>query len=217
MSIKIKFLLIFFLVNSNLYADADVQAGKKIVLEGGEKDKVACLTCHQENGEGMQESGFPHLAGMSDKYISKQLKDFQEKRRITDVMSPIALGLTEQEIQDVAAYYSKLPVVIKIEISKSSNNFDQGRLIATRGIWSKNIPACFACHGPNASGVGDNFPPLTNQGKLYLTKELLAWQKGTRKNDPASLMRTIAKKLTKKEIEAVSEYLSSDLNSAEAK
>lgn len=215
----IRLFLFFSTICSIAYADSSVEAGKKIVMNGNDKGALACMTCHMQNGEGMQESGFPQLAGLHAGYISKQLKDLQSKKRINDVMNPIAKGLTEADIVSVAAYYSQLPIISKVEQSSSAKKFLEGKLIAERGIWSKGVPACYACHGPNAVGVGEAFPPLVNQGKIYLTSQLLAWKKGTRKNDPAFLMSTIAKKLTKLEIEAVSEYLSTltDIKTAEVK
>lgn len=184
-----------------------IEAGKKIVLEGNAQGALACMTCHMENGEGMQDSAFPQLAGMNPAYMSKQLKDLQGKLRLSDVMNPIAKGLSDEDIASVSAYYASMPRVSKIEKSTSPTKYEQGKLIAERGLWNKGVPACFACHGPNAVGVGESFPPLINQGKLYISQELHKWQNGTRKNDPAMLMKTIAKKLTSKEIEAVAEYL----------
>lgn len=185
-----------------------IEAGKKIVLEGNNKEALACMGCHMENGEGMQDSGFPQLAGMNPTYMTKQLKDLQGPLRKSDVMNPMAKSLSEQDIQDVVAYFSSLPSVSKVEKSTTPANFELGRQIAERGLWNKGVPACFTCHGPNAMGVGENFPSLMNQGKIYITQELNNWKKGLRKNDPNMLMKTIAKKLTAKEIEAGAEYLS---------
>lgn len=185
-----------------------IAAGKKIVLEGNSQGALACMTCHMENGEGMQDSAFPQLAGQNLHYISKQLKDLQGKQRVSDVMNPIAISLSDEDIANVSAYYASMPRVTKIEKSTSSTKFEQGRLIVERGLWNKGVPACIACHGPNVEGVGESFPPLVNQGKLYISQELLKWKEGTRKNDPQMLMKTIAKKLTKKEIDAVAEYIS---------
>lgn len=213
------FLTIILTLTTTVMADVKMELGKKLAMEGNENGALACMTCHMENGEGMQDSGFPYLAGMNENYLIKQLKDFQSKSRYSDVMTPIAKGLNEEDRKSVAAYYASLPKINKVEKSTSVSRFSEGELIAERGIWSKGIPACFSCHGPDAVGVGEHFPPLINQSKLYLVNQLLEWQKGARKNDPAMLMKTIAMKLTKKEIEAVSEYLSSlpKVKTAEAK
>lgn len=189
-------------------SSSDIAAGKKIVLEGTTQGAIACMTCHLENGEGMQDNAFPQLAGQNPAYITKQLKDLQGKLRLSDVMNPIAKALSDEDIANVSAYFASFPSVSKIEKSTSPAKYEQGRLIAQRGLWNKGVPACFSCHGPDAVGVGEHFPPLINQGKLYVTQELQKWKEGTRKNDPSMLMKTIAKKLTTREIEAVAEYLS---------
>jgi cytochrome c553 len=55
-------------------------------------------------------------------------------------------------------------------------------------------------------GVGSVFPPLVGQSAQYLSAQLLAWQQGTRKNDPNDLMGHIARSLTEGEVKAVSAY-----------
>lgn len=206
---KILFFFLFCGFSPFAFSENENSVGKKIVQEGNQKGALPCLTCHLLNGEGMQENGFPQLAGMNATYFIKQLKDYQGPLRNNDVMNPIAKGMSEDDMKSVAAYYSNLPSVTKSEKYSSLEKWGEGKWIAERGVWDKKIPACFSCHGPGGVGVGESFPPLINQGKIYLTKSLLAFQKGSRKNDPQMLMRTIAAKLTKKETEAVVEYLSS--------
>lgn len=195
----------------------DIEIAKKIIQSGNDKGALACIACHQQNGAGNSAAGFPQLAGMNADYFSKQIYDFQTLQRINPVMQPIAKGLSEAETKSLAAYFASLPSVPnpKMESANLTKNaqskFDLGKLVAERGLWEKGIPACFACHGPAGRGVGANFPGISNQGKTYLIQQLQAWQKGNRKNDPNQLMLTVAKKLTAKEIEAVSEYLSSGL------
>jgi len=77
-----------------------------------------------------------------------------------------------------------------------------------RGAWERNVPECVACHGPGGVGVGDSFPPLVGQSAQYLSSQLVAWQQGTRKNDPNDLMGHIARSLTEEEVKAVSTYFS---------
>lgn len=203
-------IIISLIFCSNVFASpSEIAAGKKIVLEGNTKGALACMTCHMENGEGMQDAAFPQLANMHPDYLTKQLKDLQGPRRKSDVMNPIAKDLSDDDIASVSAYYASMPKVSKTEKSTSAVRFELGKTIAERGLWERGIPACFACHGPNAVGVGESFPPLINQGKLYITQELHRWQDGSRNNDPEMLMKSIAKKLSTKEIDAVAEYLSS--------
>lgn len=83
----------------------------------------------------------------------------------------------------------------------------RGAQLAQRGNWDKGVPACFACHGPNAHGIPAAFPALAGQNAPYLSKQLIDWQSGARNNDPQGLMKVIAEKLTRDDINAVSAYL----------
>ncbi len=106
-----------------------------------------------------------------------------------------------------AAYFTSMPTVANASIQAPQSNFELGKTIAEKGLWDKGMPSCFSCHGPSGRGVGENFPGITTQGKTYLVQQLQAWKKGTRKNDPNQLMATVAKKLTAKEMDSVTEYL----------
>ena len=84
-----------------------------------------------------------------------------------------------------------------------------GEAIATRGDWSRGLPACAQCHGPAGQGVGASFPRLTGQSAEYISKELRAWKEGKRTNDPLNLMTGVASKLDEQQIAAVAAYYSS--------
>jgi cytochrome c553 len=187
----------------------DFEIAKKIIASGNNNGALACVACHQENGAGIATAGFPQLAGMNAAYFSKQIYDYQNLQRVNPIMQPIAKGLSEAEIKNLAAYFALLPPVANANVQLSATNFELGKAIAKKGMWDKGMPACFACHGPSGRGVGESFPGITNQGKTYLVQQLQAWKTGTRKNDPNQLMATVAKKLTQKEMDSVAEYLSS--------
>ena len=82
-----------------------------------------------------------------------------------------------------------------------------GQAIYRGGILSRNVAACTACHGPNGSGVPAQFPRLAGQFAEYTTAQLKAFRSGERANDPNRTMRTVAEKLSDKEIAAVAEYV----------
>jgi cytochrome c553 len=204
-------LLIFILTSSSMvFAESvDILAGKQIVLSGNAQGALACMTCHIESGQGMSENGFPQLSGMNPFYLEKQIKDFQNLQRINTVMQPIANALDSKDIANIAAYFSSLSPVENNKLSSDTAKLETGRLIVESGLWDKGVPACISCHGPNVNGVGENFPRLLYLGKVYFKKQILAFKMGTKNNDSNNLMKTVANKLTKKEIEAVSEYISS--------
>jgi cytochrome c553 len=196
--------------------------GESIMVHGGSNPAaMPCISCHAPDGKGMPSAGFPRLSGLPAPYIEKQLYDFRSGLRENAVMQPIAKALTDEEIKEVALAYSKRPKVNVNHLANTNPAPGSGAWIALRGEWSKNIPECTLCHGPDGVGVGDSFPPLAGQSPIYIENQLNAWReqkvgastKGktanippTRRNDPNHLMQHIAASLTEAQIKAVSDY-----------
>ena len=66
-----------------------------------------------------------------------------------------------------------------------------------------------ACHGPAGAGMpAAKWPALSGQYSLYTAVQLKAFADGSRSNDPNSIMRDIAAKMSVEEINAVSAYVS---------
>jgi len=75
--------------------------------ESGQARAVTCHACH--GGNGMQTAPkTPGLAGQSRLYIAKQLRDFRDGRRTDPVMEPLAKSLTNNQIDDIAAFFESL-------------------------------------------------------------------------------------------------------------
>ena len=85
---------------------ADAAAGKKMVQQ-------VCQVCHGINGIAKIPDA-PNLAGESAIYITKQLKAFRSGERQHQQMSIIASGLTDEDIADLAAWYSSLKVTVEM-------------------------------------------------------------------------------------------------------
>jgi cytochrome c553 len=86
-----------------------VAAGKQIYEEGVPGASVpACSACHGKDAKGSGQ--FPRLAGQLYPYVSLQLTNWAKERGETtsDIMAPIARGLTQAQIKAVAAYVSYL-------------------------------------------------------------------------------------------------------------
>ena len=80
-----------------VYAQGNASAGK---------GKAAmCAGCHGEDGNSAM-PGFPKLAGQHPGYLVKQLQAFKEGRRMAPMMAPLALGLEDADMQDLAAFYA---------------------------------------------------------------------------------------------------------------
>lgn len=184
--------------------------GKTIATQGNSKGATVCIACHGVNGGGQAQAGFPRLAGLNSAYIEKQLHDFTTAERNSAVMTPIAGALSESEIKAVAAYFAKMAPPSPVgKLSNNDKRIKEGKKLAENGNWSNDVPACFACHGTEASGIGAHFPALAGQHAIYIEQQLNAWRNGQRSNDPNQLMKGVALRLNDAEIKAVSAFLAS--------
>src|SRR5437868_7525387 len=80
----------------------------KIAASGASNTVPPCRNCHGDRGIGDGSGAFPRLTGQLGFYTYKQLRDFAAETRPSPVMSPIAAALSEQDMQDVAAYYASV-------------------------------------------------------------------------------------------------------------
>jgi cytochrome c553 len=190
-----------------MLGNAHALEGNKIFTEGGSQPgAMPCVACHGADGLGMAAAGFPRLAGLPAAYLRKQLEDFKRASRSNPVMQPVAKALTDAEIDAVSQALAAMPAPAPTLAQRSEMPSNPAQKLALQGAWERQIPACVSCHGPAGSGVGDAFPPLAGQPAAYLKAQLLAWQGGTRHNDPNDLMGHIAKSLTADEVQSVAEY-----------
>jgi cytochrome c553 len=181
-------------------ANGDAARGK--ILSKTEQ----CQECHGETGISTSEH-YPKLAGQSAAYISKQLGDFHEGARTSEIMNAMAANLSPQDIADIAAFFSAAP-----HWSGEEANFSAaGQALFRDGDASRALPACASCHGEKAAGAdqGPNpVPAISGQRESYLANQLHAWKADDRKNSPGDVMNDIAHRLSEPEIDALARYLS---------
>ena len=199
--------LSFFVLTLNAINHSAQADGMTITLQGNGHGAPACVTCHGAHGEGIPANGFPRLAGLNTTYLMTQLDAFANGQRINPIMSPIAQTLSKEDRAAVATYYASLNNEATVPVPVAVKN-SPGELLATKGRWSKGLPACVQCHGEMGSGVGTAFPALAGQSSVYIENQLRAWQKGTRAPGPLGLMKVIASKLSATDIHEVATYFS---------
>lgn len=73
----------------------------------GKSKSATCVACHGSDGVSVNPM-WPNLAGQKDMYLVKQMKDFRDGKRNDPVMAPMAKSLTDEDIANLAAYYSGL-------------------------------------------------------------------------------------------------------------
>jgi cytochrome c553 len=157
-----------------------------------------CAICH--GPQGVSDANSPNLAGQFAAVTYKELNDFKTGARVNAVMSPFAANMSNQEMLDVAAYYSYLPRV-------PSSNLNASLLappIVVTGAPMRNIAPCGSCHGDIDNKAGS--PWLGGQSAVYIKAQLQAFASGARRNDISEQMRNIARHMTAEEIDQVARY-----------
>jgi cytochrome c553 len=165
-----------------------------------------CGTCHGPRGNSVQPK-FPRLAGQNPNYLAAQLKSFRGQTRgdpdAISYMWGMAGLLSDDSIAALAQYYSSQRV--DSEKVADSAEISRGREIYEHGVQAEGVPACAACHGPDAHGVGD-FPRLAGQHAQYVLKQLSSFQSNMRN---VAVMHGVAQSLRVTEMRAVAAYVES--------
>lgn len=188
--------LVLVLFPVTLFAAGDIEAGRQ--------KAAICAVCHGADGNSSNPS-WPNLAGQHAEYIIKQLQDYRDGRRKNDQMAPLAMALSDQDIDDIAVYYAAQ----KPRIGQTRpENLETGAHFYRAGDVTKGLVACMACHGP--TGIGNpaaNYPRINAQHAAYTELQLKAFKAEERANDRNGIMRDIAGRMSNDAIEAVADYL----------
>ncbi|HEC74916.1 MAG TPA: cytochrome c4 [Methylophaga aminisulfidivorans] len=183
-------------ITTSVMAEGDINAGKQKAM--------MCAACHGADGNSPTDA-YPKIAGQGAKYIAKQLANFKSGERNNAIMAGMVASLSEQDMADLAAYFSSKKMAPG---AVSEALLEAGEKLYRGGNKETGVPACMACHGPNGSGVpAAAWPKLSSQYSTYVEAQLYAFKKGERHNDPNSMMRDIAGKMSDDEIKAVSAYV----------
>ena len=173
-------------------------------IEAGKQKAATCIVCHGPDGNSSNPS-WPNLAGQHAEYIKKQLLDYRSGGRKNDQMAPMAMILSDQDIDDLAAYYAAQ----KPRIGQTRpENLEPGAHLYRAGDVTKGLVACMACHGP--TGIGNpaaNYPRINAQHAAYTELQLKAFKAEERTNDLNGIMRDIAGRMSNDTIKAVADYL----------
>jgi cytochrome c553 len=163
---------------------------------------TVCAACHAPDGNSVITLN-PKLAGQHPEYLQKQLTEFKSGKRANAVMSGMAAGLSEDEIKDLATYFSDKK--LSLGQAKTNGVASIGEKIYRAGNAANSVPACAACHGPAGAGLPKQFPRLSGQHADYTLAQLKTFRTGERANAP--MMMAIATKMTDAEMAAVADYI----------
>ena len=166
------------------FAEGDVERGETLAY--------TCLGCHGIKGYRNAYPSFrvPKLGGQKADYIAAALRGYQTGEREHPTMQGQAYSLSDQEIDDLAAYFGSYENATIAAGGAEAPAFDKAA-------------TCVACHGANGIGVQPTWPTLAGQHEDYLVHALTQYRDGVRKN---TLMMPMAQALTDADIKALAAY-----------
>ena len=169
-----------------------------------------CARCHGADGRGRGTGAFPKLAGQHEAYLYNALRAFASGHRHSGIMEPVAAGLSDGEMRELARYYAALPPAVGTHGAQPAGGITRGRDIAQRGIPAQRVPPCIDCHGPKEPHPRHEYPMLAGQSAKYLVLQLELFAAEHRGGSSyAHLMREVAPRLTAAQIRDVAAYYES--------
>lgn len=161
-----------------------------------EEQVQVCAACHGADGNSPQ-PGTPSLAGQPALTITNQMIYFRERLRQNDLMTPMARGLSDAEIQALAAWYADQPLETPDEAPDAA--------LMSRGQELARQHRCASCHRADFSGH-EQMPRLALQREDYLEQAMLAYREHTR-GGPDTTMIEVMREISDDEIQALAHYL----------
>jgi cytochrome c553 len=175
-------------------------------VEAGREKSITCAACHGVDGNSVTPE-WPSLAGQHPGYTFNQLQAYKNGERLDPGMVGFANTLSDQDMRDLAAYYSVQPLTGK---GADPELVGVGEMIYRAGIPERGIPACIACHGPGGNGnYLASYPRISGQHAQYMLNTMREYAAGTRRSDTAysQMMRNVADQLLEDEMRAVVGYV----------
>ncbi|WP_428774063.1 c-type cytochrome [Vibrio sp.] len=168
-----------------------------------------CEACHGTNGVSTN-TDIPTIAGIPAYNLSDQMMRYLDGRPAKTVnhvqgdtsksgdMATVVESLSEEQIEELAAYYSEMDFV------RADQPFDEALAKKGKAIHDKS---CDSCHAEGGSDPFDEASILAGQHKGYLLTSLMQFNKGERSADKK--MDKAIKELSEDDLKALAEYYAS--------
>jgi len=167
---------------------------------GGAAYKI-CQRCHKLGGTGSMNGAYPRLAGQHVSVLIEQITDIRSGKRHNPKMLSFVdeEAMTTQEIADVAAFLSVLPIPPFLS-SGPGTALARGKELYVRD--------CVICHGNKGEGDADKFfPQVGGQHFKYVLREIRSIRDEKRGNANPDMVKVI-KPYSNEDLEAVADYIS---------
>jgi cytochrome c553 len=165
--------------------------------EAGRQKAAVCAACHGEGGNSTNPA-VPSIAQQPAQFVSTALFMFREGNRKDPQMSPMAANLSNEDMNDLAAFFSAQ------KAAPPSHKSDPENAKAGPGLAQKFN--CTQCHGRGLLGQ-QHIPRLAGQQFEYLRTQLRGFKAGTR-FDMDGNMTAAAQPMRPEDIDVIAEYLS---------
>jgi cytochrome c553 len=166
-----------------------VAAGKAIA--------TPCSGCHGMDGNS-DKPGVPSLAGVEGVYLTSALNAYLNGRRKDAIMINFRHSLSQQDINNLIAYYStRTRRQSSVPVKGSKAMIRAGK---------RASKACIGCHGVGGNSFNATYPSLAGQNEPYLKMAIGTYASGHRKDD---LMNVVVKGLNEKTIANLAAYFAS--------
>lgn len=197
------------LLAASFFANATEEAKAKVDLAKAKQiAESVCVACHGADGNSPLATN-PNLAGQIPEYLHKQLSNFKSVDgkpavRNNPIMAGMAAMLSDEDTKSLSVYFSQQ--TLKPAGAKDEKLVAEGQKLWRMGDFDKGIPACAGCHGAAGAGLPAQYPRLAGQYAEYTETQLKSFRNDERTNDPEKMMRTVAAKLSDRQMKAVAEY-----------
>ncbi len=169
----------------------DAQRGKALA------EARACGACHSITGASVPD-GTPVLAGQHAAFTTLQLVLFREGLRRVPVMQAAAAGLSDGQIEDLAAFYASLPPARTPPSPPDAARLAQGARLAA-------AMHCGNCHGADYGGR-DNIPRVAGQREDFLARTMREYRDNVRVGGDTQ-MNGVLHRLPDADIDALAHFL----------
>ncbi|SMF94089.1 Cytochrome c553 [Methylomagnum ishizawai] len=165
--------------------------------EAGKKKYYTCEGCHgvESSTNAYPTYHVPRLGGQHADYVVAALEAYQKGERKHSSMLGNAASMSEQDMQDIAAFVSKFKG-LNVTLPVTGN--------AAAG--KDKVAACGGCHGEDGNNDNPMFPRLAGQYESYIVKALQDYKSGKRSNP---MMAGFAAMLSDEEMKDVAAYYAS--------
>ena len=170
-----------------VFAGGDIEAGKGLAY--------TCLGCHGIDGYRNAYPSYrvPKLGGQKAAYLVIAIKGYRQNTRQHPTMTGQASSLSDQDIEDVAAYLASIGGDTVAAGGSEGASFDKAQ-------------ACAACHGSNGISLNAMWPTLAGQHEDYLLRALTSYRNGSR-SDP--VMSVQAGLIAEEDVAVLAKYFAS--------